>query len=581
MEPIEHVEAVALLSCNAAIEQALFDCLSVDEQAEAVVMMGVEMALESLEAGPATVAAARAVPPSGVAGPALVAGSHDGEDWVLVDGDASTASNWRETPTEKDAAVRLQATLRGRQARAQVDLTKIYIERLQEGQQANRSGEYRKARELFLEAYGMTGRAEPRISATNMRLKLFEVDEAIDEYEELLEMNHTHPGFLSPAAIGVVQKKIADARQLLALMREQRGEPPVQEEANAGVPPIFTAGERVRAYVASIFSGEDGGELLPDLTGCCSVRNGKYENGSKGVPMTNAFSNERTLYEAVSDTSSSVLDTSATVVTAALSSGYEGTRHLYTEYAQPGLQSLGENGPAALQSFGEQSLTVATDVAGALGESSLDLVSTVTETAAPVVVALGESVKETTDMAIENYANPMIQTIGEHPVMVKIGDGVNVVREHPVVVSIGEVAMPVVDTVYSTAVSTGEAAIETAGPIATSMVERARETGGVVIENAGPALQTTFQKARETTEAAIDVTGPAIGNAIEQCVPWVETAVEKARETTGAAIEGATPAFQSGTQTAVEVGGQAVEGASSLLEKTWGGISQSMRRIFM
>ena len=80
-----------------------------------------------------------------------------------------------------------------------------------------------------------------------MRLKLFEVDEAIDEYEELLEMNHTHPGFLSPAAIGVVQKKIADARQLLALMREQRGEPPVQEEANAGVPPIFTAGERVRA----------------------------------------------------------------------------------------------------------------------------------------------------------------------------------------------------------------------------------------------------------------------------------------------------------------------------------------------
>ena len=154
-----------------------------EEQAQTVARIAIDLALQTSMAA-ATDAAAE-------------------DDWVLVDATMAAA------PEAEDAAVRLQASHRGRRARQQVDRTKSYIECLQAGQAANKAGEYRRAREvravgttarasskklkkssatashrltrtchvwqLFLAAHEMTGRAEPRISATNMRLKLFEV----------------------------------------------------------------------------------------------------------------------------------------------------------------------------------------------------------------------------------------------------------------------------------------------------------------------------------------------------------------------------------------------------------------------
>ena len=90
------------------------------------------------------------------------------EEWLLV-------SKQQMSAEEVMAATKLQATMRGKAAREQVGSNKWYIETLQAGQAANKAGEYAQARKLFLEAHDISGRAEPKISATNMRLKLFEV----------------------------------------------------------------------------------------------------------------------------------------------------------------------------------------------------------------------------------------------------------------------------------------------------------------------------------------------------------------------------------------------------------------------
>ena len=64
------------------------------------------------------------------------------------------------------------------------EATKLYIAKLQEGQKANKSGDYATARDAFLDA--TTYPAGSSAASTNM-LKLEKVDEAIREYEDLLE----------------------------------------------------------------------------------------------------------------------------------------------------------------------------------------------------------------------------------------------------------------------------------------------------------------------------------------------------------------------------------------------------------
>ena len=176
------------------------------------------------------------------------------------------------------AAVKVQAISRGRATRERVDLTKTYVDTMQAGQAANKAGEYEKARDLFLEAYEMTGRAEPRISATNMRLKLFEVDKAIEEYEDMLAHNAANPGFLSYTAIGVVQRKIADAKQLLTLMAENALREADSPSSGGGTKAMGT--DPVQPVWNSIFA-------------CCNVRG---KTPSMRMQPT-AFTDERAMAE--------------------------------------------------------------------------------------------------------------------------------------------------------------------------------------------------------------------------------------------------------------------------------------------
>ena len=117
------------------------------------------------------------------------------------------------------AALTIQKVRRGAKARAHLRQTKLYIAKLQEGQKANKSGDYATARDAFLDAYDVSGRVEPRISATNMLLKLEKVDEAIREYEDLLEEERRDPGLLSAAAREVVTRKLNEALELLVVMQ--------------------------------------------------------------------------------------------------------------------------------------------------------------------------------------------------------------------------------------------------------------------------------------------------------------------------------------------------------------------------
>ena len=96
-------------------------------------------------------------------------------------------------------------------------------------------------------------------------------------YEELLTHNDDHPGFLSPTAIGVVQRKIADARQLLSLMSQtDAAGAPVQPEAN-GAPRNGGTGDASRPnFWEGLFGGggdEDGNQSLTGALGCCTNRN--------------------------------------------------------------------------------------------------------------------------------------------------------------------------------------------------------------------------------------------------------------------------------------------------------------------
>ena len=58
-----------------------------------------------------------------------------------------------------------------------------------------------------------------------------QVPEAIAEYQELLDRNAAEPGFLSETAQSVVERKLADAKQLLSLMNRNGG----RKEASTGV----------------------------------------------------------------------------------------------------------------------------------------------------------------------------------------------------------------------------------------------------------------------------------------------------------------------------------------------------------
>ena len=149
----EAAAALAHLVANASIQQALFDLMEPMDQAAAVALMAVEEAL-GLHAPPSSASVPPATPRVAERRVAERRAAEGDDEWVLVESEEAV------TP-EQDAATRLQASLRGREARRQVDLTKSYIECLQAGQAANKAGEYERARELFLAAYEMTGRAEP------------------------------------------------------------------------------------------------------------------------------------------------------------------------------------------------------------------------------------------------------------------------------------------------------------------------------------------------------------------------------------------------------------------------------------
>ena len=355
--PSASEEDVAAALANASIEIALFDLLEPTDQAEVVTLMAVEEAL-SLHA---PVSSASVTPARRVA---------EGDDeWVFVESEEVSQAS-----PEHDAATRLQSSLRGRVARAQVDLTKSYIECLQAGQAANKAGEYERARELFLAAYEMTGRAEPRISATNMRLKLFEVPQAIAEYEELLEHNNNSPGFLSPTAIGVVQRKIVDARELFVLMSRNA------EGTNGG-------------EVGEMASGP------PDFLGCITVRNGK----SSPASVQPGFAQERTLYEKVGATSSDVLSNIASTSTQ-LYEGVVTTTGAAIDGAGPALASLGEAAAPALQSIGDSSKNLLENVQAttvSVLESTGPALQSGQQTASAALQATGQGVVR----QISNFRN--------------------------------------------------------------------------------------------------------------------------------------------------------------------------------
>jgi len=120
--------------------------------------------------------------------------------------------------TTSEAALRIQAIRRGSMARRSVGSTQTYIKMLEAGQQANRAGKYGEARDCFLEAYALSGRAEPMISAANMLLKLFMVEQAVGEYHELLALGKATPDFLNANAAKVVHRRLGDAQQLQRMM---------------------------------------------------------------------------------------------------------------------------------------------------------------------------------------------------------------------------------------------------------------------------------------------------------------------------------------------------------------------------
>ena len=108
------------------------------------------------------------------------------------------------------AVVKLQARVRSRAARTMYQSTKLYISHLRAGKVAKERGSYAEARESFLVAHALSGRAEPAISAANMLLVLGSTDEAHDEYVTLLAVDAERPGYLSETAKTIVRQKVQD-----------------------------------------------------------------------------------------------------------------------------------------------------------------------------------------------------------------------------------------------------------------------------------------------------------------------------------------------------------------------------------
>jgi len=92
------------------------------------------------------------------------------------------------------------------------------LDTLEAGHEANRAGRTQEARTHFLEAYRISGKVSTAISAANMLLKLFRVEEAKAEYEALHLEGERTAGFLSPSASKMVHKQLDAATSLQQLM---------------------------------------------------------------------------------------------------------------------------------------------------------------------------------------------------------------------------------------------------------------------------------------------------------------------------------------------------------------------------
>jgi hypothetical protein len=130
-----------------------------------------------------------------------------------------------------------------------------------------------------------------------MRLKLFEVEQAISEYEELLEHNDENPGFLSPTAIGVVQRKIADARQLLSMMDTTQQQAAAAGDAGGANGGSSSLPDSVSSFWRSLFANDDDGPTSFE-TGCCTGRTSK--GGAPRAPPP-SFAQERSVFEQSGD----------------------------------------------------------------------------------------------------------------------------------------------------------------------------------------------------------------------------------------------------------------------------------------
>ena len=113
------------------------------------------------------------------------------------------------------AVLRLQARMRGWRARINLPgrEERHYRATLQAAKRAQCDGQYEQARDLLLHLYCLRGRAETRLSAANMTLRLGEPAAALTEYQHL-ERTCAHR--LGDRAMQVLRMKSEEAARACA-----------------------------------------------------------------------------------------------------------------------------------------------------------------------------------------------------------------------------------------------------------------------------------------------------------------------------------------------------------------------------